>query len=268
MKKLAWFVALWIAASVGALAQGLPKSQPKLLTIVREEVKVGRAEAHAKHEAGWPAAYEKAKSPDYYLALSSITGSSEVWYMIPNESHTQIAESMKREDKDPVLSAEIARLALADAEYVNKVSTLNAIARPDLSIGKYPDITKARFFEITVVKVRPGKTEPVEDAIKAYASAVKRVAPDAASRVYQLLAGMAGPAYLFVTSVENFGGFDKTLADDMASFKGANAEERAAFQKWGDGVISEETHRFRLDPQQSYVPKEVRASDPEFWGGK
>ncbi len=67
--------ALVFASLPAALAQGLPKSQPKLLTIVREEVKVGRAAEHARHEAGWPAAYEKAKSPDYYLALSSITGS-------------------------------------------------------------------------------------------------------------------------------------------------------------------------------------------------
>ena len=57
-----------------AVAQDLPKTQPKILTIYREEVKVGRAAEHAKHEAGWPAAYEKAKSPIYYLALTSMTG--------------------------------------------------------------------------------------------------------------------------------------------------------------------------------------------------
>ena len=62
---------------------GLPTSQPKLLTIVREEVKPGRAADHANHEAGWPAAFEKAMSPDYYLAMTSLTGPSEAWYVIP-----------------------------------------------------------------------------------------------------------------------------------------------------------------------------------------
>ena len=38
---------------------------------MREEVKISRSAEHAKHEAGFPAAYEKGKSPDYYLAMAS-----------------------------------------------------------------------------------------------------------------------------------------------------------------------------------------------------
>lgn len=260
--------ALALASLPSALAQGMPKSQPKLLTIVREEVKVGRAAEHARHEAGWPAAYEKAKSPDYYLALSSITGSPEVWYLIPAESHAQIAESMKRDDQDPILSAELARLALADAEFVHRVTTINAIARPDLSFGTFPELAKARFFEITQFRLRPGAGEVFEKAVKAYGAAMKRAAPNASYRTYQVIAGIAGPTVLVISSVENFGAFDKTMADDMAAFQGATPEEKAVFEKWGDAVVSEETHRFRLDPQQSYVSKEVRAQDPAFWQAK
>ena len=37
-------------------------------------------------------------------------------------------------------------------------------------------------------------------------------------------------------------------------------------QKFGaDAVINEETYRFRLDPEMSYVPNEVKAQDPGFW---
>lgn len=260
--------ALAVAGLPTVQAQGLPKSQPKLLTVVREEVKVGRTEEHARHETGWPAAYEKSKSTDYYLALSSMTGSPEVWYMIPAESHAQIAESMKRDDKDPVLSAELARLAHADAEFVHRVTTLNAIARPDLSVGPYPDIAKARFFEISIVRVRPGKSELFDEVVKAYVGAVKRTAPNASYRTYQVIAGMPGPTYLVISSVEGFAAFDKTMADEMAVFKGATAEEQATFRKWGDAVASEEVQRFRVDPRQSYVSREVRAQDPEFWQSK
>lgn len=251
-----------------ALGQGLPKTQPKLLTIVREEVKVGQAADHAKHEAGWPAAYEKAKSPDYYLALSSMTGSPEVWYLIPAESHAQVGEAMKREDKDPVLSAELARLALRDAEYVSRVTTLNAVAHPDLGLGDFPELSKARFFEISIYKVRPGQDDTFHEITKAYAVARKRAAPNSNYRTYQVLAGMPGPTYLFFTSVESYAAFDQTMADDLATFKSATPEEAAIFKKWGDIVISEENHRFRVDPGQSYVPKETRAQDPEFWQPK
>jgi hypothetical protein len=56
------------SASV-ALSQGMPTSQPSLLTITREEVKTGHNAMHAAFEAGWPAAFAKAKSPYYYLAM-------------------------------------------------------------------------------------------------------------------------------------------------------------------------------------------------------
>jgi hypothetical protein len=45
-----------------------------------------------------------------------------------------------------------------------------------------------------------------------------------------------------------------------------NAEEGAALEKFSkEGLLNVETNRFRLDPVQSYVSKEVRASDPAFW---
>ena len=57
-----------------AVAQALPTTQPAYLTIVREEVKLGRGAEHTRIEAGWPAAFSKAKSPSSYLALASLTG--------------------------------------------------------------------------------------------------------------------------------------------------------------------------------------------------
>ena len=53
-------VLLPLLAANSGLAQGLPKEQPKVLTIIREHVKVGRAVEHSKYEAGYPAALEKA----------------------------------------------------------------------------------------------------------------------------------------------------------------------------------------------------------------
>ena len=56
-------LALVAGTAATALAQGVPTTQPKFLHIFREQIKPGRSAEHAKWEAGWPAAYEKAKSP-------------------------------------------------------------------------------------------------------------------------------------------------------------------------------------------------------------
>ncbi len=148
------FVAFMLGCAGSAFAQGMPTSQPTLLTIVREDVKIGRGDDHARFEAGWPAAYAKAKSPDYYLAFVSMTGPNEAWYVTPWASHTAMAEGMKREAADPVLSAELKRLTRGDAEFLNNVRVMQAVGRTDLSAGAFPDLAKVRFTEITWFRVR------------------------------------------------------------------------------------------------------------------
>lgn len=249
-----------------AIAQSLPTSQPNMITIVREEVKLGRDADHAKVEAGWPAAYEKAKSPDYYLAMTSMTGAPEALYVTAYASHAAIGDSLKREDADAVLTAELTRLRRADADMINSVRVIQARARQDLSYGAYPDMAKQRFFEITWFRVRPGHEQQFEAAGKAYGAAAKRAGANSGFRVYEVVAGVPGPTYLVFSSVGSYGEFDQSMTDGDKTMKGASPEEGMALQKFMlEGVVNVETQRFRLDPVQSYVPKETRAQDPAFW---
>jgi hypothetical protein len=248
------------------MAQTLPTSQPNLLTIVREEVKLGRDAEHAKLEAGWPAAYEKAKSPDYYLAMVSMTGAPEAWYVTPYASHAAIGDGLKRDDGDAALTTELTRLRRADAELINSVRVIHARARKDLSYGAYPDLATQRFFEITWFRVRPGHEQQFEAASKAYGAAAKRSGVSDGFRVYEVVAGVAGPSYLVFSSTQSFSDFDQAMTDGEKTIKGANTEESMTLQKFMvEGVVNVETQRFRLDPLQSYVPKETRAQDPAFW---
>ena len=257
-----------LSTSTALLAEGLPKEQPKYLTIIREKVKAGRGSEHSKHEAGWPAAYEKAKSPDYYLALTSMTGPSEAWYLIPWSSYKAEADSMKRDEKNAVLSAELERLASRDAEFIESTCVVQAVARPELSIGKFPDVSKARFFQISMFQLRPGKDEDFGKIAKAYSAARLRAAPNSSVRMYSVVSGMPTPCYIAISSMESYGDLDQMMEDSMATFAKASDEEKAEFKNFGDLVTSEETRRFRLDPVQSYVSKETRESDADFWIAK
>ena len=254
-------------AAAQTQSQGLPTSQPSLITIIREEVKVGRAAQHAKIEMGWPAAFGRKNSPDYYLAMTSMTGQPEAWFVIPAASHAAYDEINRRYDNDAAMTAELDRLSRADAEVLNSTRTIQAIARPDLSLGAYPDLAKQRFWEISIVRVRPGHEDEFDAAAKAYGTAAQRSAPTAQYRVYQVIAGMLTPSYIIFSSVPNYGAFDEMLADGMKTMQGANATEMAALDKFAkEATLTWETNRFRLDPKQSYVSRDVRASDPAFWG--
>lgn len=262
---LAAALALGVANSVFA-QPGLPTAQPNLLQIYREEVKVGHNGDHEAVEAGWPAAYEKAKSPYYYLAFVSLTGPPEAWFVAPFDSHQAQSESMKLERTNAALATELARLHRADGAHLNSTRSIQAIARKELSFGAYPDTAKQRFWEVSTFRVRPGHDAEFEAVAKAYGAAVSRSGAPASYRVYQVIAGMPGSTYLIFSSVVSYGDFDKMMLDDQTIMKAFSADDQKAFEKFfREGLISTESQRFELNPHMSYVSPEVRATDPAFW---
>jgi hypothetical protein len=257
---------LLVAVAASAFAQGVPTMQPKFLHIFREQVKAGRSADHAKWEAGWPAAYEKAKAPYNYVALASLTGPTEVWYVTTLASQAAYGEMLASESKNPALSTELDRLQKGDGEFLSEGNALQAMARPDLSYGEFPDIALMRFWEITTWRVKPGHDEGFDAAVKAYMSAVKRAGTPSRWRTYQVVAGAPAGTYLIFSSVASFADFDRGAADSETIWKGKTEEEGTTIGKFlTDGLINRVGNRYRLDPVQSYVPKEVRAKDPAFW---
>jgi hypothetical protein len=255
-----------IAGALQAQDLPLPTMQPKYLHIVREEVKPGRNADHAKIEAGWPAAYERAKSSDYYLAMVAMTGVNETWFLAPQESNAAVDAMAQHDAADQQLQSELERLRKADAELLTNYRVMQAVARPDLSYGTYPNLAKQRFWEITWFRVRPGHEQQWESAAKTYIATTKRAAPDASFQMYQIVAGVPGPTFLVVSSVESYADFDRVMSDDQKTWMAMTAEEMASMQKFSaDGLINSETNRFRLSPVMSHVPKSVRQSDPSFW---
>ena len=108
---------LSVSSASLAFGQGMPTSQPSLISIVREEVKTGHNAMHSAYEAGWPAAFARAKSPNFYLAMVAITDPNEAWYITPYATNAALGESMKLESDNKALSADLARLQKGDAAY-------------------------------------------------------------------------------------------------------------------------------------------------------
>lgn len=255
-----------LASAGTSTAQSLPTSQPKLLQIYREVVKAGHASAHEKTEAMWPAAYAKAKSPNYYLALSSMTGAPVVWFLNSWDSYTTWGKAMASDAANAVPTAELTRASEADAAHIDLQPTLETMARPDLGHGAYPDMSKQRFWEITMMRVKPGHEDQFAATAKAYKAFSSRARPTAAWRIYQVTAGMPGPTFLIFSSVESFSKFDALFAEGMTGDSQLTAEERALFTKFSsEDLIFSETNRFRLEPKMSYVSAETRAADQAFW---
>ena len=271
MKKL-FPVTAALCVAVGAgrgMAQGLPTTQPAYLLIAREFVKLGHGAEHARIEAGWPAAFAKAKSPSYYLAMVSLTGASEAWFISPYASHAAIAADMRQAASDTVLGAELGRLGRADAEMLTDARQIEAVARPDLSSGTYPNIGQQRFWEISVYRVRPGHQGDFDAAAKAYGAATQRTTPGRSYRIYQVTAGMPEPTYIIFESFVSYAQVDTLMTAGQKTMQALTPDEMTAVMKlFNDGLLSSETNRFQLSPTMSYVSDSVRATDPSFWKPK
>lgn len=258
--------ALLAIASGPLVAQQLPRSQARLLQIYREQIKTGHEAAHVTTERAWPAAFARAKSPDYYMALESMTGRPEVWFLSPWDSYAAWGASMARDRANVALSAELDKAAAADAEHVESLDILEAMGRPELSHGAFPDLAKMRFWEISVWRLRPGHDRQFAEATAAYKKIASRAAPNASWRTYAVTSGMPGPTYIIFSSVEAFGQFDAMMAEGNAAMQGMSPEEIALFERFfQESVLSMVTNKYRLSPTMSYVSAETKASDPAFW---
>jgi hypothetical protein len=269
MRSCVAVLALVLSVPATALAQAPPTTQPKFLNIFREHVKPGRAAEHAQWESGWPAAAEKAKSPYSYLALASMTGPLEVWYVTAYASQAAYGESMAWDDAQPGLTAEYDRLSQGDGEFLADANGLQVVATPELSHGPFPEIAKMRFWEITTFRIKPGHEDAWLAATNAYKAAAARSAPTANWRTYRVVGGAPDGTYLVFSTVASFADFDKMMAEGEATMKGATAEEMTVLGKFmKESVINVSTNRYRLDPKQSYVDAATRAKDPAFWNPK
>jgi hypothetical protein len=227
---------------------------------------VGVEADHNRNEAGWPAALGAANSPYTYLALESMTGTPQSWYVSAFETYAEEGESLKQGSQNPALQAELDRLWKADAQYLTGSRQIQAIGRPDLSHGTFPTIADVRFFEITQFRVRLGHEAGFEAAAKAYAAAAARGAPGINFRVYQVVAGLNGSNYLIFSSHIEYAEFDDVLASGPQIFGAATTEETSALNSaMSNDVQTTFTNRYRLNPTASYVSDEVRATDPDFW---
>jgi hypothetical protein len=263
-------VTLFVVVSSAALlahaaAQSLPTAPPPYLAIVTEQVAPGHGPAWARLAAERRAVAERGGIAATTLALRATTGVDEAWFISPAGSSAEIGERAARRPGTADAGA-LDRVESAMAAHLSARRTVLARARPDLSRGAYPDLATQRVWEISVFRVQAGNDDAVAAAFASYAAAADRAKLGLAWRVYEVVAGMPGPAFLVFSSFPTHAGLDTMAAEDHAIVPSFTAENGVAFNRLQKALVSGEVNRYRLDPALSTVPAQVRALDPAFWG--
>ena len=137
---------------------------PEFLLIVRERVHAGREQAYASNEAEIAAACVRLKCPHPYLALVSLGGPQEVWWLSAFSSLEEKAKVERAYASNAALMAQMQPLGARKNDLRHVLSETLAKRRPDLS-GDVPwRLNGARFVVIIAVHGRQDPVGPVFEA--------------------------------------------------------------------------------------------------------
>ncbi len=261
-------VLLALAYPMCAQAQNTPA--PNYIQIFREEVKVGHTAGHAKTEAGWPRAFAKANWPTNYMALTSVTGPNEAWYLTAWDSLAAWEKDTAAIAANSALQTETDRLSAEDAQHLNNGRSIVARYRADLSHRPGVNIATQRYFSITIVRVRPGRNEDFETARKINVAAHVKTGVNDNHSVYQVLTGMPAGTFLIITPMKSLAEVDAAPQLHGQAYRDAIGDDgrKKLSELASSSTISAETNYFAFSPGMSYPSQAFIDADPAFWKPK
>jgi hypothetical protein len=245
---------------------------PNIIQIIVEDIKLGHGAAHEANETGWPKAYRASNVRLNYLAMTSMTGRPEAWYITGYPSMEAWEKQNKAEAADATLSAELQRLSEADAEHVSGVRTVVARFREDLSLRPAINLGEYRYFNMVTVRLKPGQVSKFVEARKMIKAAHEKAGMTDYYGVFEVASGMPGPAYMLVIYMKSLAEADAFPAmHNSAAYKealGGELGEQKLNGLTGDSVIDNESRLFAISPKTSLPTDAQMAAAPDFWNPK
>jgi hypothetical protein len=235
-----------------------------------ESVKPGKGAAHEKVEIGWPQAFRKAKWPTHYLAMTSMSGPAEAWYMTGYDSYAAWETDQQNVEKTPTLVRELERLAQVDGELLSGTRGVLAVYRPDLSYRPDIDVAQMRYFALTIITLKPGYDSAFADVRKLVHAGHEKANMDEHWAMYQVTSGMPGSTYLLLIPMKSLQEADVAQESHGKPYGDALGESgRQQLREFArTATASSETKLFAFSPKMSYPSDEWVKRDPKFWAPK
>jgi hypothetical protein len=235
---------LTIIASIPLAAQDPPY---KLVQIYREQVKPGRMVNLVQMEEAAARFCAQAHCPNPYVAITSMTGPSEVWWINGFDSTDTMEKILHDYAANDQITQYLNGVAQNKADLVFPAVNLLARFREDLSVSSNTTFAYARYISITVVQVRPGQTPAYESARQRVKGGQQR--SGSTQWTYQVTSGTEDGTYLILTP-------GRTL-QEVRVF--------AASEEHTDAVTSSETRLYAVSPSMSMPAQSWLEADPDFW---
>ncbi len=257
---------VFMAAASLLIAQEGPQP-PKMLLIVREDVKEGKSAAHEKSESAFMRAAAAAKFPGTILGLQAITGASQAWFLEPYDSFESLGKS-----RAAMAKPELESLDSLDGEYRSGSRSMIAVYRPEMSFhGRQlmQTLPKMRYFNVITMRARPDHEQDFAELAKMAVAAFERSMDEQPMAVYQVVSGAPNGTYMFFEPCASLQTLDAAPERSHNMFQAMGDAGAKRFTKMaGESIAQTETLLFSIDPRMSYVSQQIIAGDPAFWTPK
>ena len=256
-----------LAMVVLCLGAGLPlgaqlsappeeSNAPKVLMVIREQLKEGREAAHVKSEEAWPRLFAKINAPSHYLGMTAESGPSEAWFLEPYDSFGAMQKEREAILSSPI-APELEAANVVDGDLRTGSRTMLSVFRGDLSdraTEAMNSLPKCRFLSVTVLHIKYGHDDELTQA----------AASDQPMLAYQVVSGGASGTYLLFSPMDSLDRLDAAPARQALGNRVPKHRETLP----PEIVQGSERLLFSINPRMSYVSKEFAAADPDFWNPK
>lgn len=241
---------------------------PKVLEIITESIKPGQeGSPHAKTEAAFVTAMRNAQSPEHYIGLDALTGSSRAVFLLGYDSFAGYQKDLDDTRKNVSLTNAMDQASIADGELLNHYQTSIYTFRDDLSLNPGAQLGNTRYFELTLFHVRSGHSGDWDTLVKMYRAAMQKV-PGAHWDVFEKRYGdNSGNTYLVAVPMKSLSDVDVEMNNDQKLSTLMSSEDLRKFmaldQSTVDSVVS---NLFAINPKMSYAATAWTKASPTFWG--
>ena len=253
------------------IQEAAPAPVPKVLMVVREQIKEGREAAHAKAEEAWPRIFSKGNVTTHYVGMTAESGPSEAWFLEPYDSFGGMEKARGEIEQSP-LAADLEVANVQDGELRTGSRTLLAVYRGDLSFHPaeaMSSLPKCRHMGVIVLRIKYGHDADLAQIAKLLIDGDEKSNSDQPVLTYQAISGGPSGTYLIFSPMDSLAHMDAAPARLAAARQAMGERNRQRLDALAPEVVqSSESLLFAFNPRMSYVSKEFAAGDPEFWNPK
>lgn len=242
---------------------------PKLAVLVYQRFPLDKTAASGKALAAAAHACANLEVPNSWIVMDSVAGEPEVLSFDPFDSFAHVNKAFA--EWGPIYAAH-PDLAKAQEQIMGALQsqrTIVAVRRDDLSYrADHIDLSKARFFRVLEVRLRPGHEAEFAEAFQKLRAAYEKIDSDLPWVVYQANVGTPSPAFFAFVPMRTLAQNDDLLniREKLREAEGEAAERMQQIAR--EAYTQTESNLYAISPEKSHVSKEFAVGDPQFWAPK